>query len=120
MRFTELVIASPGSDFCKFCVKHTNLLGQHSDEFLDEVQHYLEIHRMHAAQEYLYYNRIRKRQNSCPRNVTLHLILYFAEKIVPPSMKRQPGNLHFVTALNLDIFGIPNLNSNTFNVYSLP
>lgn len=35
-------------------------------------------------------------------------------------MERQPGNLHFVTGLKYDMFGISISNENKTNVYGLP
>ncbi len=44
----------------------------------------------------------------------------FAEKVTLPSIDNQPGQLHFITGLCYDIFGISLSNLKITNVYGLP
>lgn len=50
----------------------------------------------------------------------LHLIFDFAEKILLPHSLRQPGQLHFNTGLNFDLFGTHVNNLNCTSIFCLP
>lgn len=78
-----------------------------------------EEHRMHASEEYAYY-KIRNRQFSRPDNITLHLVFDFAEKVLLSFMEKLPGNLHFVTDIKHDMFGMSNSNLKQIQIFSLP
>lgn len=120
IHFPELVVAHRGSDFCDTCIRQQNLIRELSGQEKSAAEEELDIHRKHSNAEYNYYNRIRGRQLSRPRNGTVHMVFDFAEKVLLPSMERQPGSLHFVTGLKYDMFGISNSNEGTANVYGLP
>ena len=50
----------------------------------------------------------------------LHLVFDFAEKWFLPNLQRQPGQLHFVTGLKFDFFGVHVSNLWFTNIYGLP
>lgn len=56
----------------------------------------------------------------CPSGEALHLIFDFAEKVPLPSMKEQPSNLHFITGMRFDIFGVHSSNVNCNYILGIP
>ncbi len=52
--------------------------------------------------------------------MVLHLVMDFAETVTLPSMIHQPGQLHFITGLRLDLFGILCSNIDEDKIFSLP
>ncbi len=117
--FEQLKIWLRGSDFCDYCVTINNRIGAVSDpERLDLIEQ-LRVHKEIAQNEYQIYNKIRKIASLYPTREIVHLVFDFAEKVTLPSMERQPGQLHFVTGLKYDIFGISLTKLNITNVYGL-
>lgn len=80
----------------------------------------LEKHRENAKVEYDEYNNIRKSIANNPSGETVHLVFDFAEKVTLPVFERQPGQLHFITGLRYDIFGIYCSNLKSSKVFGLP
>lgn len=83
-----------------------SLISVLNGEERESAERELLLHRENASSEYFLYNKIGRRQNSRPENGKLHLVFDFTEKVLLPSMERQPGNLHFVTRLKYDLLGI--------------
>eukprot|EP00171_Calliarthron_tuberculosum_P003911 IDg3911t1 len=85
----------------------------------EDAEQEIYLHRQLANQEYSYYNKVRRRQATGPQNGNLHLMFDSAEKVLLPSMERQPGNLQFVTGLEYDLFAISNSNDAETTVFGL-
>lgn len=113
-------IARPGTDFCDTCTKIKNALEFCTDDVMrNGLTTTLESH-IHNAQSELEYMKQLRIQSKQEASQTLHLIMDFAEKVLLPSLVKQPGQLHFVTGLKLDLFCISCANNSTNYVFNLP
>ena len=79
----------------------------------------LRVHKEIAQNEYQIYNKIRKNASLYPTSEIIYVVFDFAKKVTLPSLERQSGQLHFVTGLKNDFFGISLTNVNVTNVYGL-
>ena len=105
-KYKKLRISPRGSDFCDKCVILTEKISNESGTIKEELLKELELHKRTARAEYHSYCEIRNHSKSNPSGSDIHLVMDFAEKVTLLSMERQPGQLHFVTGLRYDIFGI--------------
>ncbi len=80
----------------------------------------LQDHKDKSRIEYQIQNSMRNNAAASLNNSTAHLVFDFAEKVTLPSIDNQPGQLHFITGLCYDIFGISLSNLKITNVYGLP
>lgn len=120
-RWTTLRVLTFGTDFCDTCMQLKNRISITCDE---EARRILinagNKHRQDAFNEYKLYIDTCKRVEKDPSQTEIHLTFYFAEKVLLPALKRQPGQLHFVTGLKFDIFGVASSNVNKILLYGLP
>ena len=104
--YSSLKIAPRGSDFYDYCTSKFNhslsLSGNERIEVLDE----LNEHKSIAKSEFNSYIQLRDSVLNDSGGDILHLVFDYAEKVSLPSMIKQPGQLHFVTCLKFDLFGI--------------
>ena len=103
-----LRIATLGSDFCDTCTTLKNTLSNLRKAYVryKTTKDALMDHLEEAKTEFLYY---RKFQKECKENLVgevYHLVFDFAEKVLLPKLVKQPGQLHFITGLKFDIFGV--------------
>jgi len=116
-----LRILKSGSDFCDTCTQLSGLvLGAIDDDFRESLSQVRLKHREEARQEFQFYKSLQQHTHLYPNEGTLHLTFDFAEKILLPHLLRQPGQLHFVTGLKFDFFGVHSSNYNSTFVYGLP
>lgn len=54
-----------------------------------------------------------------PSTSEIHITFDFAEKVLLLALKRQPGQLHFVTGLKFDLFGAASTNMNKVFLFGL-
>lgn len=117
-----LRIAKQGSDYCDLCtalkddIKNLPIL----DERHLKAQIDLENHRAVAQQEFNVYRQCQKDSANNPNGNVRHLVFDFAEKVLLPRLRNQPGQLHFVTGLKFDLFGVSCSNAGTNFVFGLP
>lgn len=116
-----LRILRKGSDFCDTCTQLSGLVSDATEfsirESLSQVR---DKHRKEAAEEFAFYKSLHNHTHLFPNEGTVHLTFDFAEKILLPHLLRQPGQLHFVTGLKFDFFGVHSSNSNRTFIYGLP
>lgn len=119
--FPTLRITREGSDFCDLCTALKDDLKRIS--ILDErhlgVQSELNNHRQEAQQEFEFYRQSQSSSAENPDGNVRHLVFDFAEKILLPRLQHQPGQLHFVTGLKFDLFGVSCSNSGNNFVFGL-
>lgn len=119
-RCSHISISSPGTDYCDNCTTLKNSLSNSTDDSTrNTLQESLEKHVADALSERRYLKDVRSLAIS-GQNKVLHLIMDFAEKVLLPSLVRQPGQLHFVTGLKLDLFAVSCGNKSKNYVFSLP
>lgn len=118
--FPRMLIAKSGSDFCDLCVKTKNdLKGLWStDQRYQALYEMLTKHRNDAKVAHAYYKRCQDEAEDNSR--IIHMVFDFAEKVLLPRLLKQPGQLHFVTSLKFDIFGVSNSNTAVNNIFGLP
>eukprot|EP00171_Calliarthron_tuberculosum_P002461 IDg2461t1 len=109
-KYRCLQISAGRTDLCDTCVSLRRYICTLSGDAKVQKEAELEQHRCNARVEYSYYQKIRESTLLQPSGQTVHLVMDFAEKVLLPSMMDQPGNLHFVTGLKFDIFGISSSN----------
>eukprot|EP00171_Calliarthron_tuberculosum_P005258 IDg5258t1 len=116
-----LRISAGGTDYCDTCtkLKHALKIVQISQTQL-ELSNRLSLHREEANTVFSFYKRMQREATELPTGAKLHLVFDFAEKVLLPSMKEQPGNLHFITGLRFDIFGVSTSNLNCNFIFGLP
>ena len=96
-KLPHVKVRTPGTDICDTCTQLL-LLG-------DQVS--LDGHRKVAqAERDVYHTRV-ELSRLHPQNL-LHLTIDFAQKLLLPLFKDQPGQLYYLTGLKLDIFGVAN------------
>lgn len=101
-------IMKAGTDYCDTCVELTNLIRTiQDDQTKSDTKLSLLKHKDAAQYEFNYYVNLKK-EAECNSNSdkSLHLIFDYAEKVLLPRLKKQPGQLHFVTSLKIDMFGV--------------
>jgi len=79
----------------------------------------LQKHKHEAVAEFEFYKTCGNEAKEVPDNGAVHLTFDFAEKVLLPSLLRKPGQLHFVTGLKFDIFGICSSNLDLVYVFGL-
>lgn len=120
-KYPTLRMRQTGTDFCDTCTElknHIYLL--ESGEKRETLIEARRMHREKASQEYKVYLELSDKGRSTPAQSDVHVTFDFAEKVLLPSLKRQPGQLHFVTGLKFDIFGAASSNLDKVFVYGLP
>lgn len=120
--FPTLRIAKSVSDFCDYCTStksHLKILDR-TDAIYDTLAGLLVEHRNAAHIEYLHYKKCQAEAQQQPMGSTRHLVFDFAEKVLLPKLLRQPGQLHFITGLKFDMFGISSSNENRNYIFGLP
>lgn len=112
-------ISRPGSDFCDTCPTLKNAIASNSDDIArEDLRQTLEKHLKDARTEtdFLKIHRSKSKMQSAEY---VHVIVDFAEKVLLPSLLRQTGQLHFITGLKNDLFGVSCANINTNYIFSL-
>lgn len=120
--YSTLRIAVSGSDFCDLCTSLKDDLAHldsTSDRYTATTQ-LLQDHRLHAKEAFLFYKMCQTSGQVEPNGVTRHLVFDFAEKVLLPKVQKQPGQLHFVTGLKIDFFGVSSSNEHMNYVFGLP
>ena len=104
-QYLTLRILKSGSDFCDTSTQLKNMADTITDVgSKTALFNASSKHRQEAFNEFKYYRDMQysaKTDQSC-----IHLVFDFAEKVLLPSMLRQPGQLYFITGLKFDIFGV--------------
>ncbi|PXF44968.1 hypothetical protein BWQ96_05268 [Gracilariopsis chorda] len=75
---------------------------------------------MEALPEFKLYRAIVTATQEGPSANPIHLVFDFAEKELLPHLLGQPGQLHFVTGLKFDLFGVYSSGRKVCYVYRLP
>ena len=115
-------ISSSGSDFCDFCTKlKDDLKSLSSSDFRYKLacEGLLE-HRKNAENEFKYYKDVQTQCYVDNTNEKRHYVFDFAEKVLLPRLKIQPGQLHFITGLKFDLFGVSSSNDTLNYIFGLP
>ncbi|PXF42478.1 hypothetical protein BWQ96_07787 [Gracilariopsis chorda] len=89
-------------------------------EQLQILRDVLEQHRKEAKEEFLFYKECQRQTHEDPNGGTQHFVFDFAEKVLLPKLLKQPGQLHFVTGLKFDIFGVSSSNEEKNYVFGVP
>lgn len=119
-QFPTLRIHKLGSDFCDSCTKMLNMFNTLTDPTAKTaIWQARNVHRAEALVEFQLYRQLQKDLNGVVDG-TLHLTFDFAEKVLLPCLLRQPGQLHFVTGIKFDIFGVTSSTVNSTFVFGLP
>ncbi|PXF45203.1 hypothetical protein BWQ96_05033 [Gracilariopsis chorda] len=119
--YPTLRILKSGSDFCDQCTTFSNSARTTTNMDLREtLLAARRQHRVEALAQFTVYRTIQTTAENAPATNPIHLIFDFAEKILLPHLLRQPGQLHFVTSLQFDIFGVYSSTMSTCYVYGLP
>ncbi len=118
--FPTLKIALRGSDFCDFRVSYSNEIKKSEVEERMLLGEELADHGDNAILGYRSYCNLRRSRQVNSNSSVVHLTFDSAEKVTLPSIKRQPGQLHFVTGLKYDKFGITYTNIGLPKVFGLP
>eukprot|EP00171_Calliarthron_tuberculosum_P022537 IDg22537t1 len=120
-RFQSLRIRRLGTDFCDTCTQLRNQIDVlppgEMRQLLVEIR---SLHREKARQEYNIYMELSDRARTNPGTTEVHVTFDFAEKVLLPVLKRQPGQLHFITGLKFDLFAAASSNLDKVFVYGLP
>lgn len=119
-KFPKLKLSCGGSGFCDTC--HSLRAALETVDPSDKVhlETCLNAHRDEASSEYQFYRNTTELCRAAPNNDLTHVVFDFAEKVLLPSYRRQPGCLHFITGLKLDLFGASSSNLRTNFVFALP
>ena len=116
-----LRIAPRGTDFCDTCTIMREKIDHEADEIFKNILiSAYEQHRSEAKIEFENYLSIQNEARKNTEETYLHLVFDFAEKRLLPCLTKQPGQLHFITGLKLDLFGISNSNESQSYIYILP
>jgi len=115
-----LRIAITGTDFCDTCTTLKNAIAvlNPNDIRHENNNSILRQHVKEAVTEFKYYKRCQQVCNN--KQGDNHLIFDFAEKVLPPKLQKQPGQLHFITGLKFDLFGVSSSNLARNYVFGLP
>lgn len=118
--FPRLKLSCAGSWFCDNC--HSLRAALETVELSDKVHLELSLktHKNEATSEYLPYQSTTTQCRTDPSGDLTHVVFYFAEKVLLPTYRRQPGCLHFTTGLRMDLFGGSSSNLRTNFVFALP
>ena len=109
------------SDFCDTCTEFNNLLETFdNEEMITCIQTARNIHREIAKIEFKRYQDILQEASSGNSISYVHFVFDFAEKVLLPYLIQQPGLLHFITGLKVDLFGIHFCNLKKTFVFCLP
>ena len=120
-RVPYLRFCRKGSDFCDTCTHLSHSIQTATcAETMNCLKLTQEVHRGHAASEFLKYKTMMFMAGEMNTPPTIHLVFDFAEKILLPHLLRQPGQLHFVTGLKLDLFGVHSSNRKRTYIFCLP
>ena len=116
-----LKILNSGSDFCDTCTEMKNIADNMKDPTTKEIMEKArQKHRDEASTEFKLYREIQSKVKQIPVGNDIHLIFDFAEKILLPSLLKQPGQLHFITGIKFDFFGVSSSNYDETYIYGLP
>lgn len=80
----------------------------------------LSTHRQRADVEFKNYRELRTVIREAKEHPVLHCVMDFAEKVLLPSLIKQPGQLQFTTRLKFDFFGVSLSNLRPNFVFYLP
>lgn len=95
-----------GSDYWDRCTQLCNILQTDlASDTPDCLSRSFAGQKSEASVEFDAYITIPRSARDDPSSGTLHIVFNFAEKVLLPSLLRQQGQLHFVTALKFDFFG---------------
>lgn len=113
-------IANPGTDFCDACTRMRNAKEFCEDDFAKQkLQETIDNHLNYAKSE-IDYLRQKRIESKTPSSKVVHVIIDFAEKVLIPSLVNQPGQLHFITGLKIDLFAVSCGNTGKNYVFCLP
>lgn len=109
-----------GSDFCDTCTKLINTYNNMTDPTTRAAIWQARVqHRGEALSEFRLYRQLQTDLKGIIGG-PLHLTFDFAEKVLLPCLVRQPGQLHFVTGIKFDLFGVTSSTLNNTFVFGLP
>lgn len=86
----------------------------------DSVRDNIQRHRDDAAQEFKFYGSLWQSSQHAPHNITFHMILYLAKKILLPHLLRQLGQFQFIIGLHFDVFEVLVSNMNETHIHFFP
>ena len=120
--YPTLRIATSGSDFCDLCTSLKSDIGSISkfDDRYDLFIKLLKEHRAEAKKEFLNYKLLQHKCQEDTNGNMRHYVFEVAEKVLLTRLFNQPGQLHFVTGLKFDIFGVSSTNQCLNFIYGLP
>lgn len=115
-----LRIMKTGRDFCDTCTSLGNFIPTARDS---TTQHCLRDVRLkqreEAFTEFKNYCALPCEAKDNPSGA-IHLVFDFAGKVLLFHLLRQPGQLHFITGLKFDFFGVHSSNLGTTHIFGLP
>lgn len=119
--FPNLRECRGGTGYCDTCQTLSATISEcHDVATKSRVTEALEKHKSDAKSEFHFYQKCTELCKQSPHCGTTHLVFDFAEKVLLPSFRKQPGCLHFITGLKFDLFGVSSSNMNTNFVFGLP
>ncbi|MEM9400723.1 MAG: hypothetical protein AAF984_10995 [Verrucomicrobiota bacterium] len=119
-KLSHINIMKSGSDFCDTCANLRHHISVCSDTVLSaKLIRELEDHRRDARSEFKNYKAMMQQANEGCFDGSLHFIFDFAEKVMLPRPLRFPSQLHFVTGLKFDLFGVNVSNVNQCDIFCL-
>lgn len=89
------------------------------DKQLRTLRDVLEQHINEAIEEFLFYKKCQRQSRKDPNGRRQHFVFDFAEKFLLPMLLKQPGQLHFITCLKFDLFGVSSSNEQKNYVFGL-
>lgn len=81
---------------------------------------YLDRHRQEARSEFEFYKTCQTEAFSTESSSKIHLVFDFAKKVLLLRLQKQPGQLHVITGLKFDMFGVSCSNLSLNYVFGLP
>lgn len=120
-QYPMLRLEGHGSDFCETCTKLRNVImtipaGLARDELVLTRRK----HHPKAVNEFSVCSTLCRDVGANTAGNMVHLTLYFAENVLLPHLVQQSSQLHFMTGLKFDLFGVASTNFNNVYLFSLP
>lgn len=119
--FSLLRIGKSGSDFCDQCTLLKNELKKYSltDIRRNALKEKYDRHINEAQKEFLNYKSVMEEAKKSDHTILRHFVFDFTEKVLLPKILNQPGQLHFITGLKVDINGVYSSNTGRADLYGL-
>lgn len=116
-----LIIASTGSEICDTCTTLKESIRSLPDSNDNQLaaRTYADQHLTETHPEFHNYEELREDGLKSGKDIIRQFVLDFTESVLLPRLQEQQGQIHFVTALKVDIFGVECSNDSETDIYGL-